>query len=317
METYEQKVAWLKELSQRINGELADKYQQDPVSAISQTRLAFYFDDFTNDFVHLRQWPKLHNVRIEDVSSFVLEIMNNGVVSNSFDNGLTNRSMSIYDLVDSLCNFFIALEITSSVMIEVVNRVITDGYSLTGELYRNIAIVKDKMNDSKYTIFYKSQKPGQEVVVYEGVRYYRYLKSKNDRIRDYFKTNTNGDTKYLQRELWKKYFGEIPENHFIGFKDGNKSNLSIHNLKAIPMGEQINNPIRRKNLSGIMKRVHELSKLGLGETEMDRQLMKDWIDENRSLVTEILNELAKEDKELTNRMASDLIRAYDESKVTA
>ena len=42
---------------------------------------------------------------------------------------------------------------------------------------------------------------------------------------------------YKQRKIWQDHFGEIPENHFIIFLDGDKTNYDIDNLMCVSSRE--------------------------------------------------------------------------------
>lgn len=52
----------------------------------------------------------------------------------------------------------------------------------------------------------------------------------------------NGDKKdwvYAHRLIWKQHHGEIPDDHIVTFKDGNKENLDISNLMLISKKDKL------------------------------------------------------------------------------
>lgn len=55
------------------------------------------------------------------------------------------------------------------------------------------------------------------------------------KIQDYGTTRERW--KYVQRAIYEKYIGEIPEGYLVSFKDGNKLNFSLDNLICINQKE--------------------------------------------------------------------------------
>lgn len=85
----------------------------------------------------------------------------------------------------------------------------------------------------KHSFFKKGEVPanylsvGSVVINTEG-----YLMIK---IKDYGTTRERW--KYVQRAIYEKYIGEIPEGYLVSFKDGNKLNFSLDNLICINQKE--------------------------------------------------------------------------------
>ena len=74
-----------------------------------------------------------------------------------------------------------------------------------------------------------------EVVVYNGVRFYRYPNSKSYTGRHYFTPGfkRKKGIDWLHRQIWKDQHGDIPNGYHIHHKDGNTLNNDISNLEAI------------------------------------------------------------------------------------
>ena len=66
----------------------------------------------------------------------------------------------------------------------------------------------------------------------------------------YYKGWVNGDVWSMHRYVWYYYNGEIPENHHIHHKDGDKANNSIDNLECVPAYEHLSVHIKERIDSG-------------------------------------------------------------------
>ena len=76
-----------------------------------------------------------------------------------------------------------------------------------------------------------------ERIVFNGYTYRRYPNSKNPSDRHYFKRSSKEKAVYLHREVWKSYFGDIPEGCHIHHKDGDTGNNQIENLECVSSKE--------------------------------------------------------------------------------
>lgn len=70
----------------------------------------------------------------------------------------------------------------------------------------------------------------------EGISY-RGRKYTPDPEGYYRRTSRQCKNAFLHREIWVEHHGPIPEGHQVGFRDGDKTNLSIDNLICLPVGE--------------------------------------------------------------------------------
>ena len=69
--------------------------------------------------------------------------------------------------------------------------------------------------------------PNREVLLFEGVTYYRYPNAKRTSDRVYFRSG-NG---YLHRAVWEHHHGEIPPGHEVHHRDEDPANNAISNLE--------------------------------------------------------------------------------------
>lgn len=78
-----------------------------------------------------------------------------------------------------------------------------------------------------------------EVIIYKGIRFYRYPNSKTLAARYYFRPSIrdiqNGYDS-LHRELWKDWFGKIPKGYVIHHKDENPLNNKLRNFELKKIG---------------------------------------------------------------------------------
>lgn len=80
----------------------------------------------------------------------------------------------------------------------------------------------------------------KEVIVFNGIKFRRYPKSKNQHDRTYYTPNGSWRKKgigSLHQEIWKAKYGAIPEGHQIHHKDHNPLNNSIENLVCLSNAE--------------------------------------------------------------------------------
>ncbi len=89
---------------------------------------------------------------------------------------------------------------------------------------------------------------GTEVVDREG-----YLKRKVSDRRD---VPSRRNWRFVHRILWEQHHGKIPENHIVIFKNGDRSDIRIENLKCISMQENA-----RKNRARYPEEIHRISRL--------------------------------------------------------
>lgn len=83
---------------------------------------------------------------------------------------------------------------------------------------------------------HKTLASGTEVIVFNGVRYYRRANSNDKRARRYFRSNhPRQQREYLHRAVWRFYFGEIPKTHNIHHKDHNPLNNNPDNLECVSL----------------------------------------------------------------------------------
>jgi hypothetical protein len=68
----------------------------------------------------------------------------------------------------------------------------------------------------------------RQVVVYKGIKFYRYPESKNLGTRNYFKA-----VLILHREIYKDFHGPLPEGMHVHHKDENPLNNAPDNLEAL------------------------------------------------------------------------------------
>lgn len=85
----------------------------------------------------------------------------------------------------------------------------------------------EKIEKIKKTCFKKGHKPHN--TLYDGC-----IRSRNGYL--YIRIS-EGKWELLQRHIWVENYGEIPSDHNIVFKDGNRKNCSIENLKCISNAE--------------------------------------------------------------------------------
>lgn len=77
------------------------------------------------------------------------------------------------------------------------------------------------------------------------------------------KTEEPNKWELLHRFNWKQIYGEIPEDHNIKFKDGNKTNCEVSNLQLITKSENMtNNTIHRypEELKSTIRTISKLKK---------------------------------------------------------
>jgi hypothetical protein len=72
----------------------------------------------------------------------------------------------------------------------------------------------------------------REVVVFKGVRYYRYP-DKTERSRHLYYASKKRPSDYLHQAIWKDANGPIPAGHQIHHKDGNPLNNALDNLECL------------------------------------------------------------------------------------
>lgn len=89
---------------------------------------------------------------------------------------------------------------------------------------------------------------GTEVVDRNG-----YLKRKESDRRD---VPSRRNWRFVHRILWEQHHGKIPENHIVIFKNGDRSDIRIENLKCISMQENA-----RKNRARYPEEIHQISRL--------------------------------------------------------
>jgi hypothetical protein len=81
----------------------------------------------------------------------------------------------------------------------------------------------------------KENKTAMPTINWRGKKYYGISSSK------YYMSspNRNGENKgkYLHREVWKWYFGEIPKGYVVHHRDGDPLNNSIENLECLSAEE--------------------------------------------------------------------------------
>lgn len=75
--------------------------------------------------------------------------------------------------------------------------------------------------------------------------------------------------KLLSRVVWEENFGEIPEGMLVGFKDGDKKNLSPDNLYLCTMGE---NAVMNKR--GYRSSDPDLTEAGLSVVRLEKAIKK-------------------------------------------
>lgn len=56
-------------------------------------------------------------------------------------------------------------------------------------------------------------------------------------VNDYHRTKRNGKYYYEHDDIWKKYYGDIPDGMIVHHIDGNKRNNDITNLKLMSIRE--------------------------------------------------------------------------------
>lgn len=80
----------------------------------------------------------------------------------------------------------------------------------------------------------------REVVIFGGVRFYRYPDSKHWAHRAYFKPHVHAVKKGVEAlhiEIWKWNHGSVPEGHTIHHRDHNPLNNRIENLQCLTHSE--------------------------------------------------------------------------------
>lgn len=80
----------------------------------------------------------------------------------------------------------------------------------------------------------------REVIVFNGVAYWRYPNSKRLNDRNYFRPSSQYKKRgfsFLHREIWKSIHGEIPDGCDIHHKDENPLNNNCDNLECLTKSE--------------------------------------------------------------------------------
>lgn len=112
----------------------------------------------------------------------------------------------------------------------------------------------------------RTTSPDTECVVYKGIVFRRYPKSKRRQLRVYFYPSANYIRKgvgALHREIWKDANGPIPDGSHIHHKDGNPSNNAIENLECISPMQHIHEHLtdeRRERMREIADTYRHLTK---------------------------------------------------------
>src|SRR4030067_1479678 len=89
----------------------------------------------------------------------------------------------------------------------------------------------------------------KETIVFMGIQFRRYSKSKTRSEREYFTSNGTQRKKGIKRlhqEIWKYYNGKIPLGFAIHHKDGNSSNNDITNLECLSRGKHQSEHVRER-----------------------------------------------------------------------
>lgn len=76
-----------------------------------------------------------------------------------------------------------------------------------------------------------------EIVIFNGIRFYRYPESTNPAHRKYFRPNVANSLRgyqALHQEVWKSVHGPIPPGMHIHHEDGDYNNNTLENLVAVP-----------------------------------------------------------------------------------
>lgn len=76
----------------------------------------------------------------------------------------------------------------------------------------------------------------RESVIFKGIEFYRYPKSKKLHHRRYFRTARwigQKPREFLHRAIWESEHGKIPFGHHVHHKDGNCSNNTLENLACV------------------------------------------------------------------------------------
>lgn len=83
---------------------------------------------------------------------------------------------------------------------------------------------------------------GSETVIWDGIRFRRYPKSKRRTDRLYFTpggSDRQRGVKRLHEEVWRKAHGEIPRGHHVHHRDGDPLNNALANLECLPGAEHL------------------------------------------------------------------------------
>lgn len=107
-----------------------------------------------------------------------------------------------------------------------------------------------------------------EVIVFNGVKFYRYPDAKQWAHRSYFKPHV-GDAKRgvnaLHVEIWRATYGDVPPGHHVHHRDENPLNNDIGNLECLPhsahasLHGQTRTDAERAHLAEILSRVRPLA----------------------------------------------------------
>jgi len=107
-----------------------------------------------------------------------------------------------------------------------------------------------------YKLRSKKLKPAK---IYKGVEY----RPDGDGL---YRSRIKGKTVYLHRLIWEEINGEIPFGHYVIFKDGNKDNVAIENLKCISDIEAKRKLYNHANQFGY-KRYKDKGSFGIGASK--------------------------------------------------